>query len=173
MAERLLEEIKMDFFHRVVFEYLYNEAKAIVGEMASRQLLYKVMKDSAKETVTRYREQIMKVIGPSKPCESFKMIYSVFGIKEVECNIDENKVSLVIRNCPLPKTYDEEKSGRACIAMTAIVAGMVEAIMDKKVYLETPKVRFGTRDYDIKVKMKKNIVMGDPYCEFEAEIVKP
>ena len=89
----------------------------------------------------------------------------------MECEVSGNKAHLKINNCPLPDAFDEEKSGRACIVMTAIVAGMVEGMMNKKVYLETPKVRFGTKNYDIKVKMIKNKVMGDPYCEFEAEMV--
>ena len=173
LSEDLLKNIKEDFFHRVIFEYLYKEAEAVVGEMAARQLLYKIMKDSSKEAVNKYKDQIMKVVDPNKPCESFKMIYKAFGINDVQCEVKGNKAHLVIRRCPLPGAYDKEKSGRACIVMTAIVAGMVEAMMGKKVYLETPKVRFGTKDYDIAVKMKKNIVMGDPHCEFEAEIVKP
>lgn len=173
MSEDLLKDIKEDFFHRVIFEYLYKEAEAVVGEMAARQLLYKIMKDSSKEAVNKYKDQITKVVDPTKPCESFKMIYKAFGINDVQCEVKGNKAHLVIRNCPLPGAYDKERSGRACIVMTAIVAGMVEAMMGKKVYLETPKVRFGTKDYDIAVKMKKNIVMGDPHCEFEAEIVKP
>ncbi len=171
MVESLIEGLKMDFFHRVVFEYLYKEAQEVVGEMAARQLLFKVIKDSAKEAVNKYREEISKFIDPNKPCESFNIIYKTFGVSDVECEVSGNKAHLKINNCPLPDAFDKEKSGRACIVMTAIVAGMVEGMMNKKVYLETPKVRFGTKNYDIKVKMIKNKVMGDPYCEFEAEMV--
>ena len=164
--------IRDTFFSKAIFEFLYKEGSRLFGETASRQLLYRIMKEATKMATEEAKEDgyLDKFLDVNKPCESFKFIYSVFGINEVECELKGNKVHLKIKNCPLPDLYDKEKTGRACIVMLAILAGMVEAIMNKKVYIETPVVRFGNPRPDVVVKMVKNKVMGDPYCEFVAEM---
>ncbi|UXD22792.1 hypothetical protein IPA_08285 [Ignicoccus pacificus DSM 13166] len=168
--EELLRFIREQFLSKALFQFLYQEASRLFGDTAARQLLFKIMKESTKMAVKEAQGYVKELIDPNKPCESFKLVYKVFGISDVECEVSGNKAHLIIKNCPLPKKYDPEGKGNACVAMIAIVAGMVEEIMGKKVYVETPKVRFGSARPDIVVEMKKNILMGDPYCEFEAEM---
>ncbi|NPA84938.1 MAG: hypothetical protein GXO07_02915 [Crenarchaeota archaeon] len=172
MNEEKLKFIREEFMSKALFEFLYESASKLFGEAAARQLVYKIMKDSAKMAVREAEGLIKELADPSRPCDSFKLIYKMFGIENVECSAGEGEVRLVIRSCPLPDKYDRARTGRACVVMIAIVAGMVEELMKKRVYVETPRVRFGHKDPDIAVKMKKSIVLGDGECAFEAVLVR-
>jgi len=168
----VLSFIRREFDDKVIFEFLYKEVANLFGEAAARQLVYKIMKEATKMAVKEAQEYVEKLIDPSKPCESFKLIYKTFGIEDVQCEHEGNKVRIKIKNCPLIERYDKERTGRACIVMMAIVAGMIDEIMGKKVYLKTPKVKFGHLNPDIVVEMKKSKVLGDEECEFLAEMVR-
>lgn len=42
--DSLLSELKIEFLENVAFNLLYEEAKNLFGEVAARQLVYKIMK---------------------------------------------------------------------------------------------------------------------------------
>ncbi len=157
----------------MVFHHLYSEAEKLFGDTAARQLTYKIVKETTKDLVEKIKEMgyLSYFIDPNDPCKSFKMIYKVFGIENVHCEASEEEVKISISGCPLPDKYDKEKKGSACIVMIAIVSGLVEEIMGKKILIETPVVRFGHPRPQIKVKMLKSKLLGDEGCEFEARMI--
>jgi len=94
----------------------------------------------------------------SLPCKAFGVAAS--------CEREGDKLLVRVRECPLLK-FDEDKSGRACITMMSLVAGMVESVTGKRVCIITPRVRFGTSSADLVIKMLKSKLLGDEECLFE------
>ncbi|UXD22517.1 hypothetical protein IPA_05750 [Ignicoccus pacificus DSM 13166] len=164
------EELKKEFYESVIFEYLYASTSELFGDVAARQLIYKIMKDAAKRMTLKVHDLIREVISEN-PCNWFRFIYSIFDIELASCNIDGNKGELKIRKCTLIQKYKDKAEHSACITMFAIIAGFVEALSGHRVMIESPWGRLGHPRPTLKVKVIKSGVDELNCCHFLVEVV--
>ncbi len=156
------EKIKMfmDMFEEAMFFHVPSVLPKYVGDIATRVLLFNVLKNAAKDTMG----QMAKNMGLSLK-ESIEEFFKSFGEVGMpfEFEVRDRPFSVIVKSCPHERFTLKNPLG--CVVCISMLAGLVEGLTGKKVSVISDKGKLGDPKAEVRLRLNKFKPGGDEVCE--------
>ncbi|ALU12208.1 hypothetical protein EYM_01410 [Ignicoccus islandicus DSM 13165] len=157
------EKIKDEFismFEAFMFEIVPEKLRKFFGEGALIALMYDIVKDASKKTITRYAPRnVVEAIE-----YALKLQQTVFGDFEFQIRELGGKVCVEVIKCPHQKYVDG--APYRCVPCIAMIAGAIEST-GKRVQVNYFGRKVGAREPHVVIKIEKHKPLGHDRCLLE------